>query len=62
MCWHKWGKWVTLQERQLIEVMVITPKGASPIQREDIIGKICEQERVCEKCGMKKLRIEKASV
>jgi len=61
MCWHKWGKWTTLAEKELKRLIVLD-MATNTEQREDVIGRLCEQEKICEKCGMKKLRIEKASV
>lgn len=65
MCWHKWGKWITLAEKELKRRLLLNPLTQQPYapgEQEDVIGRLCEQERICQKCGMKQLRIEKASV
>jgi hypothetical protein len=47
MCWHKWGKWVDTNSGEI--------KNANHL----VIGKLIEQEKRCEKCGMVKLRTAK---
>jgi hypothetical protein len=59
-CWpffHKWPKWQTIEEKYA------AVHDNDPISGEPrIVGThVCFQKKVCERCGMVKLRKEVAS-
>jgi hypothetical protein len=52
MCWHKWSKWHDLTDHGSLYVHPDPDDLSKKLHR----GMLLYQERICEKCGMKKLR------
>ena len=52
---HKWSQWSEIARGALVERQISDPKG-----EERSVGTVLHQERVCERCNLKQIRVDKS--